>query len=99
MNIYDVYDVNHYFTPSDVKGIVDRYDSRDDTANQIMRYVVSIHPVIGLMSLAESISTASMIKTFQKAEAQGKGVRTKYEYWDGKSPSVHNTKNKSVTIE
>ncbi|GIO24552.1 hypothetical protein [Oceanobacillus sp. J11TS1] len=100
MVTYDVYEVTHYFTPSKTKEIVADYEDRDATARQVMRGIASAYPVVGFMLLAESISTARMMDTFQDAEAQGKGVRTKYEYWNGNtSQSVHKIKNKSVTIE
>lgn len=66
----------------------------------MMRHIAGAHPVIGFMILAVSISTASMIKTYQDAEAQGKGVRTKYGYWDSKTSHAKNrAKNKSATIK
>lgn len=98
MVTYDVYEINYYFTPSKTKEIVQNYEDRDNTANQVMRYIASAHPVVGFMLLAESISSANMIKTFQDAEAQGKGVRTKYEFGtETFLNSVYKIKNKSIT--
>lgn len=80
--------------------MVQAYESRDEPLNQIMRYIASTHPVVGFMLLAESLSASKMMETFKSAESQGKGVRTKYEYWNGNtSQSVYKIKNKSVTIE
>lgn len=100
MVTYTIYEVNHYFTKSQVKNIVNQHKKMNNSVAKTIKYIISVHPLIGFMVFAEDLSTSSLIKTYQKAASQNKGVRVKYDYWLGNtSHSVFKIKNKSVKIE
>lgn len=79
-NVHAVKNVSVYYTKSQVKKIVSRYNNLGSNKSLIIGYIASLRsPQIGLGTLMYQVGANNMIKPFKTAKSKGTGLQISYK--------------------
>lgn len=97
---YKVFKYNTYWTKSEVKKVVKKYEANSSNKQLIIDYIISLAPPAGIAVLFKNIGWNNTIGPFQKAKSKGTGLRIKYDmYVPLSGPNIVKTKNYKVSYE